>query len=83
MADKSLNEIRDIFLKYFEKNDHKIVESSNLVPNNDPTLMFANSGMVQFKNVLLISFNDLSAIFLKYSFFILCLDNDKGERRLK
>ena len=39
------------FLKYFEKNDHRIVESSNLVPNNDPTLMFANSGMVQFKNV--------------------------------
>ena len=51
MADKSLNEIRSTFLKYFEKNDHKIVESSNLVPNNDPTLMFANSGMVQFKNV--------------------------------
>ncbi len=51
MADKSLNEIRDTFLKYFEKNDHRIVESSNLVPNNDPTLMFANSGMVQFKNV--------------------------------
>ena len=51
MAQKSLNEIRSTFLKYFEKNDHKIVESSNLVPNNDPTLMFANSGMVQFKNV--------------------------------
>ena len=51
MADKSLNEIRNTFLKYFEKNDHKIVDSSNLVPNNDPTLMFANSGMVQFKNV--------------------------------
>ncbi len=51
MADKTLNEIRSTFLKYFEKNDHKIVESSNLVPNNDPTLMFANSGMVQFKNV--------------------------------
>ncbi len=51
MADKSLNEIRSTFLKYFEKHDHKIVESSNLVPNNDPTLMFANSGMVQFKNV--------------------------------
>jgi len=48
---KTLNEIRNAFLKYFEKNDHKIVESSNLVPNNDPTLMFANSGMVQFKNV--------------------------------
>jgi len=48
---KTLNEIRTAFLKYFEKNDHKIVESSNLVPNNDPTLMFANSGMVQFKNV--------------------------------
>ncbi len=48
---KTLNEIRNTFLNYFEKNDHKIVESSNLVPNNDPTLMFANSGMVQFKNV--------------------------------
>ena len=51
MADKSLNEIRNTFLKFFEKNNHKIVSSSNLVPNNDPTLMFANSGMVQFKNV--------------------------------
>ncbi len=51
MAQKTLNEIRSTFLKYFEKNDHKIIESSNLVPNNDPTLMFANSGMVQFKNV--------------------------------
>jgi len=51
MADKSLNEIRSTFLKYFEKNGHTIVDSSNLVPNNDPTLMFANSGMVQFKNV--------------------------------
>ncbi len=51
MAQKTLNEIRNTFLKYFEKNDHTIVESSNLVPNNDPTLMFANSGMVQFKNV--------------------------------
>jgi len=51
MVGKSLNEIRSTFLKYFEKNDHRIVESSNLVPNNDPTLMFANSGMVQFKNV--------------------------------
>ncbi len=48
---KTLNEIRSAYLNYFEKNDHKIVESSNLVPNNDPTLMFANSGMVQFKNV--------------------------------
>ena len=51
MADKTLNEIRNTFLKFFEKNDHRIVDSSNLVPDNDPTLMFANSGMVQFKNV--------------------------------
>ena len=51
MADKTLNQIRNTFLNYFEKNGHEIVESSNLVPNNDPTLMFANSGMVQFKNV--------------------------------
>ena len=46
MADKSLNQIRKTFLNYFENKDHKIIESSNLVPNNDPTLMFANSGMV-------------------------------------
>ena len=51
MSENSLNNIRNTFLKYFERNNHKIVESSNLVPNNDPTLMFANSGMVQFKNV--------------------------------
>jgi alanyl-tRNA synthetase len=51
MADKTLNQIRKTFLNYFEKNNHKIIDSSNLVPNNDPTLMFANSGMVQFKNV--------------------------------
>jgi len=51
MADKTLNEIRTTFLNYFEKNDHKVIESGNLVPKNDPTLMFANSGMVQFKNV--------------------------------
>ena len=45
------SEIRNIFLKYFEKNNHSIVRSSSLVPENDPTLMFANSGMVQFKNI--------------------------------
>ena len=45
------SEIRNTFLKYFEKNNHKIVHSSSLVPENDPTLMFANSGMVQFKNI--------------------------------
>ena len=54
MADKSLNEIRSTFLKYFEKNDHKIVESSNLVPNNDPTLMFANSAWCSLKMYLLV-----------------------------
>ena len=52
MADKTLNVIRNTFLKYFEKNDHRVVDSSNIVPNNDPTLMFANSGMVQFKMYL-------------------------------
>lgn len=48
----TMNEIRTTFLKYFEKNGHKILPSSSLVPNNDPTLMFTNSGMVQFKNIL-------------------------------
>ena len=47
----TVNEIRNTFLKYFERNGHKILPSSSLVPNNDPTLMFTNSGMVQFKNI--------------------------------
>ncbi len=46
-----LTDVRRKFLDYFKKNNHQIVDSSNLVPNNDPTLMFTNSGMVQFKNV--------------------------------
>ncbi|MEP0232972.1 alanine--tRNA ligase [Roseibium sp.] len=46
-----VNEIRSAFLDYFGKNDHQIVESGPLVPRNDPTLMFANAGMNQFKNV--------------------------------
>ncbi|CAN7311107.1 alanine--tRNA ligase [Bosea sp. LjRoot237] len=46
-----VNEIRSTFLDYFKKNGHEVVPSSPLVPRNDPTLMFANSGMVQFKNV--------------------------------
>ena len=45
------SEIRSTFLNYFKKNGHEIVHSSPLVPHNDPTLMFANSGMVQFKNI--------------------------------
>lgn len=47
----SLNDIRSTFLNYFGDNDHAVIESSPLVPRNDPTLMFVNSGMVQFKNV--------------------------------
>ncbi|MFU8776810.1 MAG: alanine--tRNA ligase [Roseovarius sp.] len=46
----TLNEIRSTFLSFFERNDHRVVDSSPLVPRNDPTLMFTNSGMVQFKN---------------------------------
>ena len=51
MSQILLTDVRKKFLEYFKKNNHQIVESSNLVPNNDPTLMFTNSGMVQFKNV--------------------------------
>ncbi|MGR3713194.1 MAG: alanine--tRNA ligase [Shimia sp.] len=47
----SLNDIRSTFLNYFAKQGHEIVDSSPLVPRNDPTLMFVNSGMVQFKNL--------------------------------
>ncbi|MBV9968935.1 MAG: alanine--tRNA ligase, partial [Xanthobacteraceae bacterium] len=46
-----VNEIRAAFLSYFAANGHEIVPSSPLVPRNDPTLMFTNAGMVQFKNV--------------------------------
>lgn len=47
----SVNDIRSTFLNFFDKNDHAVVQSSPLVPRNDPTLMFVNSGMVQFKNL--------------------------------
>jgi alanyl-tRNA synthetase len=46
-----VNEIRSTFLDYFKRNGHEVVASSPLVPRNDPTLMFTNAGMVQFKNV--------------------------------
>jgi alanyl-tRNA synthetase len=46
-----VNDIRKGFLEYFERNGHQVVASSPLVPRNDPTLMFTNAGMVQFKNV--------------------------------
>jgi alanyl-tRNA synthetase len=47
----TLNEIRSTFLNFFDENDHRVVDSSPLVPRNDPTLMFTNAGMVQFKNL--------------------------------
>jgi alanyl-tRNA synthetase len=47
----SVNDIRRTFLDFFKKNGHEVVPSSPLVPRNDPTLMFTNAGMVQFKNV--------------------------------
>ena len=46
-----INDLRNAFISYFENQGHKHIHSSPLVPQNDPTLMFANSGMVQFKNV--------------------------------
>ena len=51
MTVKTLKDVRKTFKDFFKSNDHLVVESSPLVPQNDPTLMFANSGMVQFKNV--------------------------------
>ena len=48
-----LKDIRETFVNFFKTNDHQIVRSSSLIPDNDPTLMFTNAGMVQFKNFLL------------------------------
>lgn len=45
-----MNDIRKSFLEYFQKNEHKVLPSSPLVPHNDPSLLFTNAGMVQFKN---------------------------------
>ena len=47
----TVNQVRSAFLDFFAKNGHEVVPSSPLVPRNDPTLMFTNAGMVQFKNV--------------------------------
>ena len=47
------SEIRASFLEFFKKNGHAVVPSSSLVPGNDPTLLFTNAGMVQFKDVFL------------------------------
>jgi len=49
----SSSEIRDIFLKFFKSKQHQIVSSSSLVPGEDPTLLFTNAGMNQFKDVFL------------------------------
>src|SRR5580704_5289081 len=48
---QTTNDIRAAFLDYFARHDHAVVPSSPLVPRNDPTLLFTNAGMVQFKNV--------------------------------
>ncbi|MEL7028469.1 MAG: alanine--tRNA ligase-related protein, partial [Pseudomonadota bacterium] len=47
----SLNDIRTAFLDYFARYDHEIVASAPLTPQNDPTLLFVNAGMVPFKNL--------------------------------
>jgi alanyl-tRNA synthetase len=53
MKSMTSNELRQAFLDYFDDNDHEVVASSPLVPGNDPTLLFTNAGMVQFKDVFL------------------------------
>ena len=47
------NEIRKIYLEFFQENGHELVESASLIPHNDPSLLFTNAGMVPFKDLLL------------------------------
>src|SRR5580700_11413470 len=53
MKSMTTSEIRASFLEFFRKNGHRVLPSSSLVPGNDPTLLFTNAGMVQFKDVFL------------------------------
>jgi len=53
MKTMTSNELRQAFLEFFRERDHEVVASSPLVPGNDPTLLFTNAGMVQFKDVFL------------------------------
>ena len=53
MQDFSSSHIRKIFLEFFQEKGHELVESSSLIPNNDPSLLFTNAGMVPFKDMLL------------------------------
>jgi alanyl-tRNA synthetase len=53
MKKLSSNQIRQAYLSFFAQRGHTVVPSSSLIPGNDPTLLFANSGMVQFKDTFL------------------------------
>ena len=53
MKPKTSNELRKAFLEFFHKNNHEIIQSSSLLPDNDNTLLFTNAGMVQFKDIFL------------------------------
>ena len=53
MKSLSSKEIREIFLTFFKKNDHQLIEGSSLIPKNDPTLLFINSGMAPMKKFFL------------------------------
>ena len=50
---KTSNDIRRSFIDYFVSNDHNLLPPSSIIPSNDPTLLFTNAGMVQFKNIFI------------------------------
>ncbi len=75
--------IRQAYLDYFKQEGHTIVDSSSLVPDNDPTLLFTNSGMVQFKEAFALLQNQDVWVYLNVTFVLASQNHTKHLDRLQ